>query len=61
VLKSLRIRDECERCAVIQGIHNQIWAFGACNSAKRVRGLYEFYRERFAGEVEAATALSVSQ
>jgi hypothetical protein len=48
VPKSLRIRDECERCDVIHGIHNQIWACGACNSAKGVRGLYEFYRERVA-------------
>jgi len=50
VPKSLRILQRCETCDVIQGIHNQIWACGACNSAKGVRGLYEFYRERFVGE-----------
>jgi hypothetical protein len=32
VPKSLAIRPECGTCDVIQGIHNQIWACGGCNS-----------------------------
>ena len=44
VPKSLGIRLECRTCDVIQGIHNQIWACGICNSSKGTKGLYEFYR-----------------
>jgi len=50
VPKSLRIRQECETCDTIQGIHNQIWACGICNSAKGTKGLYEFYRGKYPGE-----------
>ncbi len=50
VPKSLRIRQECEICDTIQGIHNQIWACGICNSAKGTKGLYEFYRGKYPGE-----------
>jgi len=50
VLKSLRIQLECETLDIIQGIHNQIWACGACNSAKGTKGLYEFYKEKYLRE-----------
>ncbi len=47
VPRSLRIKPDCESCDVIQGIHNQIWACRSCNSSKGVKGLYEFYKERY--------------
>jgi hypothetical protein len=50
VPKSLGIRPECRTCDVIQGIHNQIWACGICNSSKGTKGLYEFYREKYPSE-----------
>jgi hypothetical protein len=50
VPKSLAIRPECGTCDVIQGIHNQIWACGGCNSLKGTKGLYEFYRAKYPGE-----------
>jgi ribosomal protein S27AE len=45
VPKSLRIKPECQTCDIIQGIHNQIWACGKCNSMKATKGLYEFYKD----------------
>jgi hypothetical protein len=45
VPKSLRIKPDCETCDSIQSIHNQVWACGACNSAKGTLGLYEFFRK----------------
>jgi len=45
VPKSLRIKSECQTCDIIQGIHNQVWACGKCNSKKGTKGLYEFYRD----------------
>jgi hypothetical protein len=50
VPKSLPIRLECKTCDVIQGIHNQIWAYGGCNFLKSTKGLYEFYREKHPSE-----------
>jgi len=50
VPKSLKIRQECETCDTIQGIHNQIWACSGCNSSKGTKGLYEFYREKYPHE-----------
>ena len=35
---------------MIQGIHNQIWACGVCNSSKGTKGLYELYREKYPSE-----------
>ena len=48
--KSLRIRQECETCDTIQGIHNQIWACGRCNSVKATKGLYQFFKDKFPTE-----------
>jgi ribosomal protein S27AE len=50
VPKSLRLKPECEECETIQGIHNQIWACGRCNSRKSAKGLYRFYKEKYPGE-----------
>lgn len=50
VLRSLRIRAECETCDTIQGIHNQVWSCRECNFAKGAKGLYEFFRDRYPGE-----------
>jgi ribosomal protein S27AE len=50
VPKSLRVKPECKTCETIQGIHNQIWACGRCNSLKGTKGLYEFYREKYPAE-----------
>jgi len=50
VPKSLRIKTECETCDVIQGIHNQVWACSRCNIAKKDKGLYEFYKDKFPNE-----------
>jgi ribosomal protein S27AE len=50
VPKSLRIRQECETCDTIQGIHNQIWACGQCNSIKGRKGLYQFFKAKFPTE-----------
>ena len=50
VPKSLRIKPQCETCEIIQGIHNQIWACSRCNFSKGIKGLYEFYREKYPGE-----------
>jgi ribosomal protein S27AE len=50
VPKSLRLKPECETCEHIQGIHNQIWACGKCNSMKSDKGLYQFFREKYPGE-----------
>lgn len=50
VPKSLRIKPECATCEAILGIHNQILACAACNSAKATMGLYEFFRARHPGE-----------
>jgi 5-methylcytosine-specific restriction endonuclease McrA len=48
VPRTLHIKPECATCDRIQGIHNQVWACSSCNSAKGTRGLYEFYKSRFA-------------
>jgi len=50
VPKSLRIKPECQTCETIQGIHNQIWACGRCNSMKSAKGLYQFFKEKYPGE-----------
>jgi ribosomal protein S27AE len=42
VPKSLGIRPQCPTCETIQGIHNQIWACGRCNSAKGTKGYSQF-------------------
>jgi len=50
VLRSLRITAGCETCDTIQGIHNQVWSCRECNFSKGTKGLYEFFREKFANE-----------
>jgi hypothetical protein len=50
VPRSLGIKPECGSCDTIQGIHNQIWACGHCNSSKGTKGLYEFFRDKYPGE-----------
>lgn len=50
VPKSLRVKQECETCETIQGIHNQIWACGRCNSIKGRKGLYQFFKGNYPGE-----------
>jgi len=50
VPKSLAISQECASCDTIQGIHNQIWACGRCNSMKSDKGLYRFFKEKFPTE-----------
>ena len=50
VPRSIRINERCPTCDKVQGIHNQIWACKACNSAKGNRGLYSFYRMKHPGE-----------
>jgi hypothetical protein len=47
VPKSLRIKPGCESCETIQGIHNQVWACGECNSLKKTKGLYEFFKGKY--------------
>jgi ribosomal protein S27AE len=47
VPRSLRVKQECETCETIQGIHNQIWACGRCNSMKSAKGLYQFFKGKF--------------
>jgi len=50
VPKSLRITQKCQKCETIQGIGNQIWACGRCNSMKEGKGLYQFFKEKYEGE-----------
>ena len=50
VPKSLGIRGDCSTCDTIQGIHNQIWACGRCNSMKSAKGLYQFFKAKNPGE-----------
>jgi len=50
VPRSLRLKPECETCETIQGIHNQIWACGRCNSMKSAKGLYQFFKGKFPAE-----------
>ena len=50
VLKSLSIKPECQKCDIIQGIHNQIWACKQCNSLKGTKGLYEFFKIKYPNE-----------
>ena len=50
VPKLLRITQKCQTCETIQGIHNQIWACGRCNSMKSAKGLYRFFKEKYPGE-----------
>lgn len=50
VPKSLQLTPKCSTCPVIQGIHNQIWGCGTCNSAKSSKGLYQFYHSRYPAE-----------
>jgi ribosomal protein L37AE/L43A len=50
VPKSLGILPQCPTCETIQGIHNQIWACGSCNSSKGAKGLYQFYKDKLPGE-----------
>jgi hypothetical protein len=45
VPRSLRIRQQCQTCDTIQGIHNQVWACKACNSMKGAKGLYQFFKQ----------------
>jgi 5-methylcytosine-specific restriction endonuclease McrA len=47
VPKSLKIKPECAQCDAIQGIHNQVWACQGCNSRKGIKGLYQFFREKY--------------
>jgi len=48
--RSLRIKVDCAYCDTIQGIHNQVWACSSCNSSKKTKGLYRFYRDNHSGE-----------
>jgi ribosomal protein S27AE len=50
VPRSLRVKPECETCETIQGIHNQIWACGRCNSMKSTKGLYQFFKDKYPTE-----------
>jgi hypothetical protein len=50
VPKSLGILEKCAICDTIQGIHNQIWACGRCNSMKSAKGLYQFFKGKFPAE-----------
>jgi ribosomal protein S27AE len=50
VPRSLRVKPECEACETIQGIHNQIWACGQCNSMKSAKGLYQFFKVKYPAE-----------
>jgi ribosomal protein S27AE len=50
VPKSLAIQQDCANCDTIQGIHNQIWACGQCNSTKARKGLYRFFKDKYPGE-----------
>ncbi len=48
--KSLAILEKCGICDTIQGIHNQIWACGQCNSIKGRKGLYQFFKSKYPAE-----------
>jgi hypothetical protein len=48
--KSLAILEKCAVCDTIQGIHNQIWACGQCNSIKGRKGLYKFFKGKYPRE-----------
>jgi ribosomal protein L37AE/L43A len=37
-------------CDTIAGIHNQVWSCRECNCSKGTKGLYEFFRDKFANE-----------
>jgi ribosomal protein S27AE len=50
VPRSIRINPRCPDCDVIQGIHNQVWACSKCNTIKKDKGLYSFYKLRFPEE-----------
>jgi uncharacterized protein with PIN domain len=50
VPRSIRITPRCFDCEAIQGIHNQVWACFQCNSIKKDKGLYTFYKLRFPDE-----------
>lgn len=47
VPRSLRIKPECVICDKIQGIRNQVLACKTCNSLKRTKGLYEFFKSQY--------------
>ena len=50
VPRSIKITLRCFDCEAIHGIHNQVWACFQCNSIKRDKGLYTFYKLRFPDE-----------
>ena len=52
VPKSLMIKPKCATCDSIQSIHNQVLACADCNRHKGTKGLYEFYKERFPGNLK---------
>ena len=50
VPKTIKINERCPSCEKVQGIHNQVWACGTCNLAKKQKGLYTFWREQNSGD-----------
>lgn len=52
VPRSFNENERCCECDTIQGIHNQVWACGHCNSEKGTMGLYSFYKKKLNGETK---------
>jgi hypothetical protein len=50
VPRSINILPKCSACERIHGIHNLVWACKGCNSSKGVKGLYEFYQNKYIGD-----------
>jgi hypothetical protein len=47
VPRSLKILPRCGHCDTVQGAHNLIWTCRECSSAKGLKGLYEFYKDKY--------------
>ena len=48
VPKTLKLLRKCGSCNKIRGRHNLVWVCSECNKSKGLKGLYEFYKTKYA-------------